>query len=253
MDSGQKIRVLVIDRSHVSQRLVTMTLKNLGVFEVLACGSVEEAWDFFDAHSDIRLAITALMLPTAQDGLDMVQTIRRRYPAKKLPILMLSSNTDSELVKQAIHAGINDFLYKPVFPDVLEERIQRLLELPVSLPQLIGDYLVKKGLITDEQRSVALRYQRTYSSDHLHISVLALYLGYIEEDMLNRLFLEDAVEEDLFVRRAHILGVSPNKLAHLQELKQAHKLRMGDILVKLRFIRREVLENAMKKFYKSVE
>ncbi len=251
MESGPKIRVLVIDKSHVSQRLVSMTLKNLGVFEVLACSSPEEAWDLFDQHQDIRLAITALHLPKAEDSLEMVKTIRKRYPAKKLPILMMSANNDSSLVKRAIQAGINDYLFKPVFPDVLEERLQRLLNLPVSLPQLIGDYLVKRGLITDEQRSIALRYQRTYSSDHLHISVLAMYLGYMEEDMINRLFLEDAVEEDVFIRRAHILGVSPKKLAHLQELKQTHKLRMGDILVKLRFIRREVLENAMRNFYKS--
>jgi len=242
--------ILLIDNSAFSQRLAANMLKKLGLSTVIICETPIDAWSELDQNPDIRLVLTALRLPEIEDGLEMIRTLRTRFPSDKLPIVVLSNSTDKAHVTAAQGAGANDYIFKPVTPEVLETRLAAALDLPLTTSQLIGEHLVRRGLITAEQRAAALRYQRLYGSEHLHVSVLALYLGFVDEGTLSTLFLEQRFDESAFLRRAKELGLADAKIQQLMALKRRHNIRFGDALVRLRFIRREVLEDALKHFYK---
>ena len=134
----QAIRVLVIDRSHLARRLVSVVLEKLGLYEVISVDNAEKAWAVLHGDRQIKLVIMTLNLPGAPDGVDLVRSIRRHYSSKQLPIMVMSSNNDKEVVESAIQAGINDYLFKPVFPDVLEEHLARLLKRPASVGAFSG-------------------------------------------------------------------------------------------------------------------
>ncbi len=242
--------ILVIDESRFSLRLLVNMLKKSGLSNVTTGATPLESWEALDQNPNMRLMITALRLPEAEDGLELIRMVRRRFPATALPIVVISNSTDGHHVEAAREAGANDYIFKPVSPEALETRLRVVLDLPITPSQKIGEYLVQRGLITDDQRTATLRYQRMYSSDYMPISTLALYLDFIEDDLVSHLFLEQRFDDKAFLRRARELGLSEQRMQRLIEIKRQRRLRFGDALVKLRFVRREVLETAMKQFYK---
>src|SRR5205085_6640740 len=61
------------------------------------------------------------------DGISLVEALRLR--GHGIPILMISGFGSVESAVRAMHVGADDFLTKPVEPDVLSARVADLLEL----------------------------------------------------------------------------------------------------------------------------
>jgi two-component system, NtrC family, response regulator HydG len=61
------------------------------------------------------------------DGISLVEALRLR--GHGIPILMISGFANVENAVRALHVGADDFLTKPVEPDVLSARVAELLEL----------------------------------------------------------------------------------------------------------------------------
>lgn len=78
------------------------------------------------------------MMPE-MDGLELARRIRSSKSNSRVPIVMLTANTESEAVERAFQAGVNFFLTKPVTPS----KVKKLLE-------------ASRGMILAERR----RYQR---------------------------------------------------------------------------------------------
>jgi CheY-like chemotaxis protein len=61
------------------------------------------------------------------NGFELCQTVRQDVQYRDLPILVITAHTDSISLQQAITAGADDVLPKPVSEDVLLDRISNLL------------------------------------------------------------------------------------------------------------------------------
>lgn len=55
-------------------------------------------------------------------GLEFVQLVRRNPEYDRLKLMMVTINNTGEKVIQALEAGANDFLMKPVTKEALEEK-----------------------------------------------------------------------------------------------------------------------------------
>jgi DNA-binding response OmpR family regulator len=62
----------------------------------------------------------------AENGLAVVPTLRKRWP--QCPILIVTSNTASESIREALTAGADDFICKPLQPVEVLARLQLRLE-----------------------------------------------------------------------------------------------------------------------------
>ena len=98
--------------------------------------SVVETSDAADALELMRnanpdLALVDYMLGDV-DGLEFNRLIRTASdsPNKYLPIIMVSGHTDRSKVIEAINAGVNEYLAKPVRPVDLYNRMVTLIERP---------------------------------------------------------------------------------------------------------------------------
>jgi putative nucleotidyltransferase with HDIG domain len=60
------------------------------------------------------------------DGLELLESIRRRYP--HLPVLMLTACDDTETAIQAMQEGASDYIVKPHQPAQLLLRVERAIE-----------------------------------------------------------------------------------------------------------------------------
>jgi len=117
-------RILIVDDSPTIRKLVGYVLKKKGYV-------TEEAEDGMDAmeklsSSEVDLVIVDLNMPT-MDGITFVKNLRNSYYNLDLPVVMLTTTKDEELKEEALGAGVNMFLSKPIQPDDLINNIEILL------------------------------------------------------------------------------------------------------------------------------
>jgi CheY-like chemotaxis protein len=117
--------ILIVDDSSVLRKLVSHILKAAGT-------SIVEAEDGFDAMEKLALVepdliIVDLNMPK-MDGIEFVKNLRAHYRFLDTPIIMLTTSKDEELRREALEAGINVFLNKPVRPEILLYKVQSLLQ-----------------------------------------------------------------------------------------------------------------------------
>ncbi len=103
--------ILVVDGSEVSRtiisRILTTEMENT---QITTCGSGEEALKLLrEGHYD--LVTTALMLPD-MDGLDLTRAIRKGDDHAYTPIIVVSGDADTRLLREGFNAGVTDYFDK---------------------------------------------------------------------------------------------------------------------------------------------
>ncbi|MFL9833411.1 response regulator transcription factor [Chryseobacterium terrae] len=73
-------------------------------------------------NENVDLAITDIMMPFAS-GLEILSAIQTL--GKQIPVIMLSSMGQEEVVLEAFDLGASDFIVKPFSPNELSLRIKR--------------------------------------------------------------------------------------------------------------------------------
>jgi DNA-binding response OmpR family regulator len=105
-------------------------LQGFGVRTIVETRDAADAFEIMrSANPD--LALVDYMLGDV-DGLEFTRLIRTASdsPNKYLPIIMVSGHTDRSRIYEAINAGVNEYLAKPVRPVDLYNRLVSLIERP---------------------------------------------------------------------------------------------------------------------------
>jgi len=117
-------RILVVDDDRAF-RLSTAALLRQDGYEAVPVGSGQEAIEAL-SNASFDLMLLDLRMPGATDGLTVIEALRRW--GEGIPILMISGFGTIDAAVRALHLGADDFLTKPVEPDVLSARVAELLE-----------------------------------------------------------------------------------------------------------------------------
>lgn len=117
-------KVLVVDDSKVIRDLVADALMP-GGYGVLEAANGDEAFARLLEHLDVSLVILDVNMP-GMNGLEVLEHIQREHAARKLPILMLTTEAERALVERAKKAGAKGWLLKPIKPDLLLSAVTRL-------------------------------------------------------------------------------------------------------------------------------
>lgn len=109
--SNKPIRIMIVDGSSVTRALLTKTLsEEISNVEVSSCETGTEAKTRLkESHYD--LLTTALMLPDI-DGLALCHYIRQSDDYHYLPVIVVSGDADSRLLREGFEAGVTDYYDK---------------------------------------------------------------------------------------------------------------------------------------------
>ncbi|MCV9940435.1 response regulator [Boseaceae bacterium BT-24-1] len=129
---GSGLRVLVAEDNEINALLLTRTLERLGCAAVWARDG-GEAVRFVEAAlggtaQGFDLVLLDIRMPV-QDGLAVarrIRTVEAGLGASRLPILAVTANTAEEDRQQALAAGMDDCLAKPLSREQLRGWIDRL-------------------------------------------------------------------------------------------------------------------------------
>ncbi len=125
-------RILVVDDDKKNCRLLKAVLESLGHEPILA-------HDGFEALEKVRDSIDVVLMDVMMPGIDGFEAVRRirSDPAvADIPVVMVTVLSSREHRLQAVEAGANDFITKPVDRLELKVRIDSLLNMKDALDAL---------------------------------------------------------------------------------------------------------------------
>ncbi len=118
------MKVLLVDDSGVMRTIIARGLRSLFIDEVVEAADGVEALAKFGDGEGFDLVLTDWNMPN-MNGLELVQSLRGA--GHKLPIMMVTTETEKAQVLKAIQAGVNDYLVKPFDQDMLQLKLNRVL------------------------------------------------------------------------------------------------------------------------------
>lgn len=127
-----KLRILVIDDESFTLQILQRILFEIGIVTVT---TADDGFDgltkFSNARNAFDMVICDLEMPN-MDGLEFVRRLREKkyLPNSNIPILIVTSHSETVNVQSAIKAGIHGYLVKPVSKTQLEKRIVAALTSP---------------------------------------------------------------------------------------------------------------------------
>jgi DNA-binding NtrC family response regulator len=152
-------RLLVVDDDHAFRLSTAALLRADG-------HDVDVAADATAAVQSLReraydLVLLDLRMPGI-DGIQFVETLR--IWGESVPVLMITGYGTVESAVRAMHLGTDDFLTKPVEPDVLSARVSELLE---RRPMAVRDDAAVAGMVgrTAVMRSLFASVRRVAPQD----------------------------------------------------------------------------------------
>ncbi|NPA73953.1 MAG: response regulator [Epsilonproteobacteria bacterium] len=122
----KKLNILSVDDDFINLKLVGSILKrNENVNKVVEASNGLEALEQLKKNDDINLILLDLVMPV-MDGLKFLDSIGTEEKYKNIPIIVLT--TDETKKYESFEKGVYDFIVKPVREHVLNEKIDKIVE-----------------------------------------------------------------------------------------------------------------------------
>lgn len=121
------MNILIVDDSRIMRNIVKNSLlknKNF-IFSAIEADNGEDAFDLIE-KGGIDLLLLDWNMPRL-NGLELVQKLRSMDEYQKLPIIMITSEAAKYNVIEAVKAGVNDYLIKPIQDKDLMKKIEQVL------------------------------------------------------------------------------------------------------------------------------
>ncbi|MCE9572013.1 MAG: response regulator [Deltaproteobacteria bacterium] len=122
------MRALVIDDSKSMRLIVKRQLVTLG-FDVVEAIHGRDGLAKLEADATIAVALVDWNMPE-MNGLEFVQAVRADPRYQNLPMVMVTTEAESERVVQALDAGASEYVMKPFTPDDLRSKLELLALVP---------------------------------------------------------------------------------------------------------------------------
>ncbi len=116
--------ILIVDDSESIREVVSFTLENEG-YNVLIGVDGKDALKFLDG-TNIDLIITDLHMPE-MDGIGFIKEVRATEQYKRVPILFLTTESQSTKKMEAKEAGATGWIIKPFVPAKLIAALKKVL------------------------------------------------------------------------------------------------------------------------------
>jgi len=118
------MRALVLEDSRAMRIILKQILQSVG-------GTVEEAANGKEGLEKLKsmekpdIVLVDWNMPE-MNGLDFVRAVRANPSYRQLPLMMVTTETESSQMVKALAAGANEYVMKPFTKDVIQEKLKIL-------------------------------------------------------------------------------------------------------------------------------
>ncbi len=183
-------QVLVVDDTPANLIAAEAALESVDCSVVKAASGAEALGCLLD--QDFALILLDVSMP-GMDGFETARWIRSRERSAHIPIVFISAfDHGDQAILRAYELGAVDFLYKPVYPEVLRAKVQFFVDLHERQEQLVG-----------------LRLERQYETQRRNFEAQALAREIAANEELARLnaalHARDRAKDQFITSLAHEL------------------------------------------------
>lgn len=123
--AAEDLSVLVVDDSFTARNHIKRVLSNMGIQHISEAKNGKEAVDII-AEDFFDLIVTDYNMPE-MDGKQLVEYIRCRSNQSRIPVLMVSSESDDSRLAAVQQAGISAICDKPFETETVRELLRKIL------------------------------------------------------------------------------------------------------------------------------
>ncbi|MES2800910.1 MAG: response regulator [Bdellovibrionota bacterium] len=213
--------VLIVDDQNSVLLTLDAILKKEG-FIVVACTNSLDAYENIQREK-FDVVITDAVMPMGTSGFSLISTIRSQPNINtKVPILMLTGKRDPADVEKAIAVGANDYMIKPIDPDVLMQKLKKLLvqsneqddfvsatvNKPASLPMEIT-------ITTTSEISVKFSSDVGFIPGQIY-KISSDFFNIFEKTTVSIRVNTSELKKDHYIVSANYVGLSEIELSHIR-------------------------------------
>ena len=118
------MRALVVDDSRAMRLILSRVLRERGC-DVAEAADGREALDALGAGPLPDVLLVDWNMPV-MNGLELVQAVRHEAAYAGVRIVMVTTESESTHVMQAIEAGADEYLFKPFTPEAVADKLGML-------------------------------------------------------------------------------------------------------------------------------
>jgi len=118
------MRALVVEDSKTIRMILCEYLRKMNI-EVVEAADGRQALDRLKEMSPPDLLLVDWNMPV-MSGIDFIRAVREMRIYDPLPVIMVTTNSESEHIGTAMEAGANEYIQKPCTLDALREKIESL-------------------------------------------------------------------------------------------------------------------------------
>ncbi|TGK46825.1 response regulator [Leptospira bouyouniensis] len=122
--------ILIVDDSPAVLKIVRLALSSQG-HEIIICQTGESALETLKANPNIVLGIFDFNMPGLA-GVDLIRETKKIKTNSKFRILVLSSESKSEIISKALLEGADGWFIKPFKNEELIKKVAELVDPDVA-------------------------------------------------------------------------------------------------------------------------
>lgn len=122
---SQNKTILIVDDDRMNLKFAEHMLSS--TYNVVMANSYREALDYLSKEQP-ALALLDVHMPE-MNGFELLAEIRKLKNCNDLPVVFLTADSDRETEVRVFREGALDYIQKPLVPEVVLERIKRILSL----------------------------------------------------------------------------------------------------------------------------
>jgi len=125
MPKASAVSVLIVDDQQSMRGICKYILNQLGFQDIIEAKSGRDALGKMEKNK-FDLIISDWNMPDI-DGLTLLKVLRKHPKTAKMPFIMATGRSDKEQVKEAIQAGVNNYIIKPFDAGTMKKRIEAVI------------------------------------------------------------------------------------------------------------------------------
>jgi len=117
-------KILVVDDMMTMRKIVMKNLKEMGFSVITEAADGNLAWkELAAANPAFDLVISDWNMPNCS-GLELLKKVRADAKISKTPFIMLTAEAEQHQVKEAVMAGVTNYMIKPFTPEGMKEKLE---------------------------------------------------------------------------------------------------------------------------------
>jgi signal transduction histidine kinase/HPt (histidine-containing phosphotransfer) domain-containing protein len=122
-----KKTILIVDDAEINRMTLTAMFED--EYDILEAVDGEDALRVLAAESQRIIMILLDLIMPNMDGIEFLEHFRQVREYEPIPVLLITSSTDTSAMHKALDYGILDTIQKPFDPDITQKRVRNLINL----------------------------------------------------------------------------------------------------------------------------